>query len=138
MPFPRAHDDTSLAYRVLGDGDPLPCLPGGAGRAGTYLGDLVVPDSRGTGDSAIPTAAASLGYRADGGPDAAAVRTALAGLTAPVPVYAGGADPIRCRALAALIPGASCHVQPDAAHVPWLDDPAWLVEHPTAWWASTC
>ncbi|MFG2626800.1 alpha/beta fold hydrolase [Streptomyces sp. NPDC048473] len=63
MPIFHAYDGTELAYRLLGTGAPLICLPGGPMRAGAYLGDLgglsahrqlVVLDLRGTGDSAVP------------------------------------------------------------------------------------
>ncbi|MEE1808977.1 alpha/beta fold hydrolase [Streptomyces sp. BE133] len=63
MPIFHAYDGTELAYRLLGSGAPLICLPGGPMRAGAYLGDLgglsahrqlVVLDLRGTGDSAVP------------------------------------------------------------------------------------
>ncbi|MFI1620955.1 alpha/beta fold hydrolase [Streptomyces lydicus] len=67
MPHFRTYDDAELHYRVLGPADsplpPLVCLAGGPGRDAAYLGDLgglaahrqlIVPDSRGTGDS--PTA----------------------------------------------------------------------------------
>ncbi|MFJ8627107.1 alpha/beta fold hydrolase [Kitasatospora sp. NPDC093550] len=69
--FP-SYDGTRLAFRTLGGGPPLVCLPGGPGRAAAYLGDLgglgahrtlVLPDTRGTGasaGSADPTA-----YRVD-------------------------------------------------------------------------
>lgn len=58
-----AHDGTTLAYHLVGEGEPLICLPGGAMRASAYLGDLgglsahrqlVLLDLRGTGDSAVP------------------------------------------------------------------------------------
>ncbi|MGI5522706.1 alpha/beta fold hydrolase [Micromonospora sp. CA-259024] len=58
-----APDGTALAYRTIGGGDPLVCLPGGPMRDSAYLGDLgglgayrtlVVPDLRGTGRSAVP------------------------------------------------------------------------------------
>lgn len=58
MPIFHAYDGTELAYRLLGKGAPLICLPGGPMRAGAYLGDLgglsahrqlVVLDLRGTG-----------------------------------------------------------------------------------------
>ncbi|PRY34732.1 alpha/beta fold hydrolase [Umezawaea tangerina] len=67
-----SYDGTELAYRVTGTGRPLLCLPGGAGRAGSYLGDLgglsehrqlVVLDNRGTGDSDAPADPAT--YRRD-------------------------------------------------------------------------
>jgi len=35
-----SYDGTELGYRVVGDGPPLVCLPGGPGRAAQYLGDL--------------------------------------------------------------------------------------------------
>ncbi|MFE0648467.1 alpha/beta fold hydrolase [Streptomyces sp. NPDC059534] len=71
MEFFTSYDGTTLAYRVFGapaadrspQRPPLVCLPGGPGRAAEYLGDLgglsdhrtlVVPDSRGTGASALP------------------------------------------------------------------------------------
>lgn len=36
----RAHDGTKLAYHLVGEGDPLICLPGGPMRASAYYGDL--------------------------------------------------------------------------------------------------
>ncbi|MGW3508988.1 alpha/beta fold hydrolase [Streptomyces sp. NPDC000994] len=72
MPGYRAYDATTLAYRVLGEGPPVICLPGGPMRASDYLGDLgglsahrrlVLPDLRGTGGSAVPRDLAS--YRCD-------------------------------------------------------------------------
>lgn len=72
MPIFHAHDGTELAYRLLGKGAPLICLPGGPMRAGAYLGDLgglsahrqlVVLDLRGSGDSATPEDPTS--YRCD-------------------------------------------------------------------------
>lgn len=56
-----AADGTKLAYHRRGNGPVLVCVPGGPGRASSYLGDLggltdshelVVLDHRGTGDSA--------------------------------------------------------------------------------------
>jgi len=70
MPSFCAADGTELAYHV--QGAPLVCLPGGPGRASSYLGDLgglsahrrlILLDSRGTGRSAIPADPAS--YRCD-------------------------------------------------------------------------
>ncbi|SOB88480.1 alpha/beta fold hydrolase [Streptomyces sp. 1331.2] len=63
MDFFTSYDGTTLAFRTLGDGPPLICLPGGPGRAADYLGDLgglsahrtlILPDTRGTGGSAMP------------------------------------------------------------------------------------
>jgi pimeloyl-ACP methyl ester carboxylesterase len=63
MPSFASYDGTEIAYRLLGDGPPLVCLPGGPGRAAGYLGDLggldrsrrlVLLDPRGVGLSADP------------------------------------------------------------------------------------
>ncbi|MFE5095633.1 alpha/beta fold hydrolase [Streptomyces sp. NPDC056638] len=71
MPAFSAPDGTQLAYRVIGDGDPVVCLPGGPTDS-RYLGDLgglsthrqlIVLDLRGTGRSAIPEDTSS--YRCD-------------------------------------------------------------------------
>jgi pimeloyl-ACP methyl ester carboxylesterase len=60
----RSYDGTTIAFRVLGEGPPLVCVPGGPGRAVDYLGDLgglaasrqlVLMDLRGVGRSADPT-----------------------------------------------------------------------------------
>ncbi|MFF5052581.1 alpha/beta fold hydrolase [Micromonospora sp. NPDC000663] len=72
MPTFTAPDGTTLAYRVVGGGTPLVCLPGGPMRDSAYLGDLgglgayrtlVVLDNRGTGRSAVPADVSS--YRCD-------------------------------------------------------------------------
>ncbi|MBF6047320.1 alpha/beta fold hydrolase [Streptomyces sp. NRRL B-1677] len=72
MPTLTAADGTVLAYRVMGEGEPLLCLPGGPMRASAYLGDLgglsrhrrlVMLDLRGTGGSGIPGDPAT--YRCD-------------------------------------------------------------------------
>ena len=56
-----SYDGTELGYRVVGEGPPLVCLPGGPGRAVEYLGDLgglattrqlILLDPRGVGSSA--------------------------------------------------------------------------------------
>lgn len=69
--FP-AYDGTDLSYQVLGEGEPLICLPGGPMQDASYLGDLgglsahrqlVMVDPRGTGSSAEPQDASS--YRCD-------------------------------------------------------------------------
>ncbi|MFI0790229.1 alpha/beta fold hydrolase [Streptomyces lydicus] len=71
MPTFSAPDGTQLAYRVIGEGDPLVCIPGGPTDS-AYLGDLgglsayrrlIVLDLRGTGRSAIPEDTSS--YRCD-------------------------------------------------------------------------
>ncbi|MEV6285121.1 alpha/beta hydrolase [Kribbella sp. NPDC051770] len=61
MPTFTSYDGTELAYHLIGDGDPVVCLPGGPMQASVYLGDLgglprqlVMLDLRGTGDSAVP------------------------------------------------------------------------------------
>src|SRR5512142_2970107 len=69
MPVFASYNGTEIGYRVLGDGPPLVCLPGGPGRSAEYLGDLggvsasrqlVLLDPRGTGLSADPAAPATL------------------------------------------------------------------------------
>lgn len=65
-------DGTQLAYRMIGSGPPLVCVPGGPGQAVEYLGDLgglsehrtlVLLDNRGTGASQAPKDPAT--YRVD-------------------------------------------------------------------------
>ncbi|WP_328958688.1 alpha/beta hydrolase [Kitasatospora purpeofusca] len=74
MPTFPAPDGTRLAYRIVGEGDPLICLPGGPMQACAYLGDLgglaaaagrslVLLDLRGTGESETPADPSS--YRVD-------------------------------------------------------------------------
>ena len=67
-----APDGTRLAYRLVGQGAPLVCLPGGPMQDSSYLGDLgglpahrqlVLLDLRGTGRSATPQDVTS--YRCD-------------------------------------------------------------------------
>ena len=67
-----SYDGTQIGYRVLGDGPPLVCLPGGPGRSCEYFGDLgglgrsrtlILPDTRGTGESA--DASDPISYRCD-------------------------------------------------------------------------
>lgn len=67
-----SYDGTELAYRRIGRGRPLVCLPGGPGLGPEYLGDLgglsgsrelFILEARGTGDSALPADPAS--YRCD-------------------------------------------------------------------------
>ncbi|WP_406094268.1 alpha/beta fold hydrolase [Streptomyces sp. NBC_01013] len=71
MPTFSAPDGTRLSYRTYGEGDPVVCIPGGPADS-RYLGDLgglsahrllVVPDLRGTGESAVPEDPAT--YRCD-------------------------------------------------------------------------
>ncbi|PZF94118.1 alpha/beta fold hydrolase [Micromonospora deserti] len=68
----RSWDGTELAYRVVGSGPPVVCVPGGPGQAVEYLGELggmsssrtlILLDNRGTGESAVPADPAS--YRVD-------------------------------------------------------------------------
>ncbi|MFD5202319.1 alpha/beta fold hydrolase [Streptomyces sp. NPDC058375] len=72
MPIFSAYDTTPLAYRLVGEGEPLICLPGGPMRASAYLGDLgglaahrqlVLLDLRGTGESGVPADPST--YRCD-------------------------------------------------------------------------
>jgi pimeloyl-ACP methyl ester carboxylesterase len=59
----RSWDGTELAFRVVGSGPPLVCIPGGPGQAVEYLDDLgglsdhrelILLDNRGTGASQAP------------------------------------------------------------------------------------
>jgi pimeloyl-ACP methyl ester carboxylesterase len=67
-----SYDGTQIGSCVRGAGPPLVCLPGGPGRAIGYLGDLsglsrsrqlIMPDTRGTGESADASDPGS--YRCD-------------------------------------------------------------------------
>jgi proline iminopeptidase len=67
-----SYDGAKLAYHRAGSGPPLVCLPGGPGQLPGYLGDLgglgrsrelILPDTRGTGDSEV--AADPAAYRCD-------------------------------------------------------------------------
>jgi pimeloyl-ACP methyl ester carboxylesterase len=58
-----SYDGTQVSFRLLGEGPPLVCVPGGPGRAVEYLGDLgglaksrqlILMDLRGVGQSADP------------------------------------------------------------------------------------
>lgn len=64
-------DGLDMTYRLLGQGPPLVCLGGGPGADAAYLEDLgglsrthqlIVPDARGTGDSAPPQQPAGYGF----------------------------------------------------------------------------
>jgi len=75
-------------------------------------------------------------YASPGAFDPAAARAAVAGLTAPVLLYAGELDgsplPRVAAEIAALIPGARLVVQPGGGHFPWLDDPGHFTRTVTA------
>ena len=80
-----SYDGTELGYRVIGEGRPLVCLPGGPGRSVDYLGDLggldkarqlVLLDPRGVGSSDDPADPAT--FRVDRlVPDVEALRAHL-------------------------------------------------------------
>ena len=66
-----ARDGTALAVHERGDGAPVLCVPGGPGRASTYLENLGgldathtlhLLDSRGSGDSPLPADRGSLAF----------------------------------------------------------------------------
>jgi pimeloyl-ACP methyl ester carboxylesterase len=83
------------------------------------------------------------GFYAEGAFDPSATRAGLAGLAAPVLVYAGELDAAAPPGLlagvagpAGLFPGWELTVQPGAAHFPWLDDPAWFTAALTAFLAG--
>ncbi|MGW0565072.1 alpha/beta fold hydrolase [Streptomyces sp. NPDC003016] len=118
-----AYDGTTLAYRLVGEGEPLVRLPGGAMRASTCLGDLgalsahrqlVLLDLRGTGDSAVPADPAT--YRCERlVADAEALREHLGLERMDLPAHSAAgnpamlyaaADPGRIRRLALVTPTA--------------------------------
>ncbi|MEU0589306.1 alpha/beta hydrolase [Streptomyces sp. NPDC006132] len=78
-------------------------------------------------------------YGADGAYDPPATRAALAHVTAPVLVLAGGADggpsPALARQAADAFPAAEFVVQPGAGHYPWLDDPEWFTRRVAAFFS---
>jgi pimeloyl-ACP methyl ester carboxylesterase len=124
MPSFASYDGTEIGYRVLGDGRPLVCLPGGPGRAAVYLGDLgglpnsrqlVLADLRGVGMSADPADPAT--FRVDRlVNDVESLRNHL-GLDPMVP-------PALVRQAAPLFNDATVVVQRGAGHFPWVEDPA--------------
>ncbi|MGH3384260.1 MAG: alpha/beta fold hydrolase [Nocardioidaceae bacterium] len=71
-------------------------------------------------------------FGAEGAFDPPATRAALAAFDSPVLLLAGELDvaaPPRVVAeYAALFPHATLVVQPEAGHVPWLDDPTWFAD----------
>ncbi|MBK3644566.1 alpha/beta fold hydrolase [Streptomyces sp. MBT33] len=75
-------------------------------------------------------------YGSDGAYDPPATRAALAEVTAPVLVLAGGLDggpcPELARAAADVFPNAEFDVQPGAGHYPWMDDGDWFARRVTA------
>ncbi|HVU74023.1 MAG TPA: alpha/beta hydrolase [Mycobacteriales bacterium] len=93
------HDGTRLAYRTVGSGPLLLCVPGGPGRASSYLEDLgglaahrtlVLLDSRGTGASDLP--ADDFSYTAESlAEDVDALRAHLGLETADVLGHSAGA-----------------------------------------------
>lgn len=78
-------------------------------------------------EASLRNADAAAVYYSAGAVDPAAVRSALARLTAPVLVVAGEYDvslPPKCAAeYAGLFPHGEVTVQPGGGHFPWLDDP---------------
>lgn len=126
MPAFTAPDGTRLAYHVVGDGEPLICLPGGPMRASAYLGDLgglskrrrlVLLDLRGTGDSDVPADPST--YRCDRqADDVEALRVRL-GLER-VDLLAHSAAGDLALLYAARYPGASAPSRwSPPAHAPW-------------------
>lgn len=77
--------------------------------------------------------AAAAGYRAEGAFDPERTRAALAQVTAPTLVVAGGLDPAptpqRAAELAGLFPNGRLVVDPDAAHYPWVTGPQAFVRN---------
>ncbi|WP_228984861.1 alpha/beta fold hydrolase, partial [Streptomyces sp. DH12] len=122
MPIFSAYDTTPLAYRLVGKGEPLICLPGGPMRASAYLGELgglaarrqlVLLDLRGTGGSGVPEDPST--YRCDRlVDDVEALRAHLGLDRIDVLAHSAGADlallyaarhPERLRTLTLVTPG---------------------------------
>ncbi|MFJ5998693.1 alpha/beta fold hydrolase [Streptomyces sp. NPDC092370] len=78
-------------------------------------------------------------FSADGAYDPEATLSALARLTAPVLVLAGGVDggpaPSLARRSADVFRAAEFAVQPGAGHYPWLDDPEWFARRVAAFFS---
>ncbi|MEV0141484.1 alpha/beta fold hydrolase [Streptomyces globisporus] len=101
MPNFSAYDRTPLAYHLVGEGEPLICLPGGPMRAIACLGDLgglaarrrlVLLDLRGTGASGVPEDPST--YRRDRlVDDVEALREHLGLERIDVLTHSAGADP---------------------------------------------
>lgn len=123
MPTSTAHHGTELAYHVVGDGDPLICLPGRPMQAYAYLGDLgglsrnrrlIELDLFGTGGSAVPDHLAT--YRCDRVvADVEALRRHL-GLERMDLLGHPGAE------FAGLFADARFEVEPGSGCFPWLHD----------------
>lgn len=144
----RSHDGQRVAYHVVGSGPPLICLPGGPGRASSYLRDLgglaqtrtlFQLDSRGTGLSPFPDDPATMAFdrladdvealRVEVGIDRAPVLAHSAG-AAVAQVYAA-AHAVRLAALVLVTPtgslqGASyddvADIHASRADEAWYDD----------------
>ncbi|MET8952780.1 alpha/beta fold hydrolase [Streptomyces sp. NPDC004393] len=86
-----------------------------------------VAEAHAAADEEQTNEAAADVYHSEGAYDPPATGAALAGLTAPVLVYAGEADggptPELARRVADFVPNAEFFVQPGGGHYPWLDDP---------------
>jgi pimeloyl-ACP methyl ester carboxylesterase len=80
-----------------------------------------------TSDMVQSNAEAADMYASSAAFDPAATRAAITALDAPVLVLAGEVDggplPHVATAIAAMFLKAKSAVQPDAGHIPWLDDP---------------
>jgi pimeloyl-ACP methyl ester carboxylesterase len=83
-------------------------------------------DARVAREDSLRNEDAAAVYYSDGAVDADTLRCALARLTAPVLLIAGGYDvalpPGPAAEYAALFPDAELAVQPAAGHYPWRDD----------------
>ncbi|GIF94928.1 hydrolase [Catellatospora citrea] len=151
VPSFRSWDGTELVYRVVGDGPPLVCVPGGPGQAVRYLGELgglsatrtlILLDNRGTGESPVPADPAT--YRVDRIADDVEALRAHLGLptmdlfghsaSGGVCFLYADAHPQRLRRLVIVDPSLRvlglpsdldvAHVLAERSHEPWIDEAA--------------
>jgi pimeloyl-ACP methyl ester carboxylesterase len=118
----RSWDGMELAYRLVGSGPPLVCVPGGPGQPWN-----AAAQAHAAAEPAQFAQPATDGFYAGFEPDPN-LPERLAALTVPVMLVAGEYDIwptcTAVRELAALLRNAEVAVLPRAGHFPWVDDPA--------------
>jgi pimeloyl-ACP methyl ester carboxylesterase len=142
----------SLAYHVVGEGEPLLVLPGGPMGNGNPTQDdkrVIAPFFYGRWDAVAQAHAAAETVQAHrvaarrfndaAAFDPPATKAALGGLTAPVLVLASELDtgplPRIAAEAAVFFPKSETVVLPGGGHYPWLDDAAFFVRTVTTFLA---